>query len=71
MDYKIVSSVSSEKDASVLPGVKWCSTVHTEEFEGCCKSMEVLFPIKGLATHANCVSRGPMDLVLQRECTHH
>ncbi|KAL9952832.1 hypothetical protein ACROYT_G040145 [Oculina patagonica] len=33
MDLKVVSSVSSEKDASVLPGVKWCSTVCMEEFE--------------------------------------
>ena len=76
MGYKIISSISSEKDASVLPGVKWCSTVRMEYFESCCKSMEELFPIncesvpedekrqhyEVLATHANCVSRGPMDL---------
>ncbi|KAJ7330691.1 hypothetical protein OS493_021618 [Desmophyllum pertusum] len=42
VSYRIVSSGSSERDASVLPGVKWCSAVYMEDFENCCESMEEL-----------------------------
>ena len=76
INYKIVSSGVSESDVGVLPEVKQCGAVQLEDFENCCVSMEELFPInsdavleeekhrhyKVLATYANCISRGPMDL---------
>jgi len=76
MTYKIVSPSVSESDVGVLPEVKQCGAVQLEDFENCCVSMEELFPINNdvvteeekcrhyevLATYANCISRGPMDL---------
>ena len=74
---KIVSPGVSESGVGVLPEVKQCGAVQLEDFENCCVSMEELFPINSdavleeekrrhyevLASYANCVLRGPMDLV--------
>ena len=76
INYKIVSPGVPESDVGVLPEVKQCGAVQLEDFENCCVSMEEVFPINSdavpeeekrrhyevLATYANCVSRGPMDL---------
>ena len=76
INYKIVSPGVPESDVGVLREVKQCGAVQLEDFENCCVSMEELFPINSdavpeeekrrhyevLATYANCVSRGPMDL---------